>query len=78
MGMLQPMMTECQGISSARLTSRPDGDDDCMGEVGRVQEQDGDVAAGDHVVGGDGSRGGDVLQPDAEAACDLDGGKVGV
>jgi len=57
---------------------RPNGDDDCVGEVARVYEEDGDAAAGGHFGGGDGPRGGDVLQPDAEAACDLDGGKVGV
>lgn len=40
-------------------------------------EQDGNVATGDHVGGCDGSGGGDVLQPDVEAALDLDGGEVG-
>lgn len=41
-------------------------------------EEDGDVAAGDHFGSGDGPRGGYILQPDAEAACYLNGGKIGV
>ena len=57
---------------------RPHSNNDCVGEIARVQEQDGDAAAGDHLGGGNGPRGGSVLQPDAEAAGNLDGGKVGV
>jgi len=67
----------CMLFSANTLRLRPHGDDDCVREVAGVHEEDSDVAAGGHFGGGDGSRGGDVLQPDAEATCDLHGGKVG-
>jgi hypothetical protein len=49
-------------------------DNDCVGEVAGVYEEDGYVTTCDHVSGGDRSRGGDVVKLHAQASYELDAG----
>ena len=54
---------------------RPDSDDDCIQEVARVEEEDGDVATDNHLSGRYRSGCGDAIEIYAEASDDLHGGQ---
>ena len=54
---------------------RPHGDDDCIQEVARVEEEDGDVAPDNHLSGRYRSGCGDAIEIYAEASDDLHGGQ---
>ena len=50
---------------------RPHGDNDCIREVARVEEEDGDVASDNHLGGRYRSGCGDAIEIYAEASDDL-------
>jgi hypothetical protein len=54
------------GTRKVDVGSGPDTDDDRVRKVAGVDEEDDDVATGDHAGGGDGTQGGEPVKPDVK------------